>query len=386
MDQRDLMISPDLLPAQELDEPENQLYHPIPPVPQQEQQPQLTVESLLSHIRTLTDNQNQLIGQLKNLKSKAEDPFLQFRTPDPIKNLATFSGNKKETHAWLEDADSTLGLFVRYQGDPVYKQLVRAVKNKIIGEAKEILIAAGNPNRWEDIKEIICNAYGDRRDLTSHIQSLFYINQGKKTIPEYYNKIKSIDTAIKSTAATMEDYKTSTKAINNLVSLMTLTRFIDGLNDELSLHVRSYKPQSLEEAYAITTQYSNAAYRQKLNKRPTTDKQNFSNSKPSNSYNNNSSIKSNHSNSNNNGNTLNTKTYGSGKFKTPRGPPMDDDVSMRTARSRTDVNNHESKTECKEEFDTPHQLEDSTIESEDDEYFIDDELNFHVGTDLLTKR
>jgi hypothetical protein len=191
----------------------------------------------------------------------------------------------------------------------------------------------------------------------------------------------------------MEDYKTSTKAINNLVSLMTLTRFIDGLNDELSLHVRSYKPQSLEEAYAITTQYSNVAYRQKLNKRPTTDKQNFSNTKPSSNYNNNSNsftkpnyTNNNNSSNNNHGNTFNAKPNGSGKFKTPRGPPVDDDVSMKTAKPRADVNNHESKTECKEESDTPHQLDDSTIESEDDEYFVDDELNFHVGTDQLTKR
>lgn len=177
-------------------------------------------------------------------------------------------GIKKEPHAWLEDAENTLNLFRRYRNDPVYSQLVRAVKNKITGEAKEILIAAGNPNDWTEIKEVILNSYGDRRDLTSHIQSLFYITQGRKTIPEYYNKIKTIDTAIKSTAATMEDYHNSTKAINNLVSLMTLTRFIDGLTDDLSMHVRSYRPKTLEEAYAITTQYANAAYRQKFNKKP----------------------------------------------------------------------------------------------------------------------
>ncbi|XP_053686416.1 uncharacterized protein LOC128735958 [Sabethes cyaneus] len=356
--------------------------------------PQITVESLLQHIKSLTNNQNELIGQIRHLKAKAEDPFLQFRTPDPIKNLATFAGNKKETHAWLEDAENTLDLFKSYQDEPVYSQLVRAVKNKITGEAKETLIAAGNPNGWAEIKEVILNSYGDRRDLTSHIQSLFYITQGKKTLTEYYNKIKTIDTAIKSTAAMMEDYVNSTKAINSLVSLITLTRFIDGLTDDLPMHVRSYRPKSLEEAYTITTQYANAAYRQKFNKRPPSDhinknvrqtNSNFNNpnvplvniSKPPTNFNNNSNqfiAKPSTSNFNN----PHTKSYGSGKFKT-RATPPDDDVSMRTARSHTEVNNHETERKnCEDEFDTSQQQDENVLNSDDDDYFVDEELNFHV--------
>lgn len=141
------------------------------------------------------------------------------------------------------------------------------MKNKITNEAKEILIAAGNPNTWEEIKKNLLNAYGDRRDLTSLIQSLFYIKQGNKTLSEYLKKIKSIDTAIKATASGIEEYKNSTKAINKLISLITLTRFVDGLGEQLSMHVRSYRPDSLEEAYNITMQYSNAAYRQKLDRK-----------------------------------------------------------------------------------------------------------------------
>lgn len=351
-------------------------------------------EQLMDQINILTNNQNALIRTINELKAKNEDPLWAFRTPDPIKNLPTFDGNKKETNAWLEDAENTLGLFERYKGQAVYDQLVRAVKNKIIGEAKEILIAAGNPNRWEEIKEVINNSYGDRRDLTSHIQSLFYINQGKKSLSEFYNKIKTIDTAIKSTAATMDDYKHSLKAINSLVSLMTLTRFIDGLTDDLSMHVRSYRPESLEEAYSITTQYANAAYRQKLNKKSAYDNA-ASNIKQANSNTNNNNSNPRHSKSpytfNNNINKTNAipstsnssphnpKTHGSAKFKT-RAAPLDDDVSMRTARSRTEFNNNETEREPSNiEPDTLQQLDDSILDSDDDDYFVDDELNFQMG-------
>ena len=60
-----------------------------------------------------------------------------------------------------------------------------------------MLIAAGNPNEWNEIREILENSYGDGRDLTSHIQSLFYVRQGNKSIVEYYNKIKKLTPLLK---------------------------------------------------------------------------------------------------------------------------------------------------------------------------------------------
>lgn len=385
---RELMISPDPV---EIDLPVEEEQNP-----QQPQQPAgqvpITIEALLDHIKTLTNNQNELIGTIKHLKAKAEDPFLQFKTPDPIKNLCTFSGNKKEAHAWIQDAEKTLGLFRSYRNEIIYPQLVRAVKNKIIGDAREILIAAGNPEHWEEIKEVILNSFSDRRDLTSHIQSLFYITQERKTVSEYYNQVKTIDTAIKTTAATLDDYKDSTRAINSLVSLMTVTRFIDGLNEELSMHVRSCSPKTLEDAFTVTTEYANAAYRQKLNRRSANDRQNPSSNmrsphgsknhaRPSNS-NNLASNGNRQPNPNQNNNNNFYKPAGSGKFKSPRAV-ADDDVSMRTAKSRTDVNNHQQDDDI--EPDT-HQLDNSTLDSEDDEYFIDDELNFQVEEEIKTRK
>lgn len=370
---RDL-ISPVPMPDLGPEDPDlEEAPRPVPP-----QQP-ITVESLLQHIRTLTDNQNELIGQIRNMKSKAEDPFLQFRTPDPIKNLATFSGNKKETHAWLEDAENTLALFNAYTNQPIYSQLVRAVKNKIIGDAKEILIAAGNPNNWDQIKEIILNSYGDRRDLTSHIQSLFYINQGKRTLTEFYNQVKKIDTSIKATAALMDDYKASTKAINSLISLMSLTRFVDGLNDELSMHVRSYRPQSLEDAYSITMQYSNAAYRQKLNKQTTdvkTTKSNTFRNEYTSMKNTNNFEKKITPHTSQSQTPLNRNHQNSDKWRVSK-QTNDGDVSMRTVQSRQQINNNQTTDETEKDTKTDD-VDASLLESDDDDYFLDDELNFQV--------
>ena len=135
---------------------------------------------LLNQIRILTENQNSLMQTINAMRQRVDDPFMNFKTPDPIKNLSTFNGRRSEALAWIEDTQQTLNLFDGYQHDPSYPQIIRAVKCKIIGDAKDVLIAAGNPNDWPSIKNILLQAYGDRRDLTSHIQSLFYAKRATK--------------------------------------------------------------------------------------------------------------------------------------------------------------------------------------------------------------
>lgn len=345
-----------------------------------------TREELIAQVKLLTDNQEALFQTITSLQKRAEDPFLAFRTPDPIRNLPIFSGNRKQTQAFIEDVDNTLELFADYVGTPTYSQIVRAIKNKIVDQAKEILIASGNPNNWEDIKDILINAYGDRRDLTSHIQSLFYVNQGHKTVTEYYNRVKSIETAIKTSASMMEDYRHSIKAINKLISLMTLTRFIDGLGEKLSMHVRSYRPETLESAYTITLQYANAAYRQKM------DRTHYppDNVKPKQPYQKpNSTQFNNNTPANNNYNKPHYSNHNqSGNFKFSSNKlPTDGDVSMRTARSKTQINTHEGERSennirytDREELDTSPDINNDLLQSEDDQYFVGDELNFLQGS------
>ena len=64
----------------------------LPDVP-----PPTLEEQLIDQITQLTNNQNMLMQTIAELKAKNDDPFLAFRTPDPVKNLPTFGGNKKET-------------------------------------------------------------------------------------------------------------------------------------------------------------------------------------------------------------------------------------------------------------------------------------------------
>lgn len=339
---------------------------------------EITKEQLIYQVKKLTENQNSLIDTINSLNSRRSETF---SIPDQIKIIPTFSGNRKETLAWVEDVDQTLEDLLEYEDDfPKWKQIIRVIKSKITGDAREVLIASGNPKEWEDIKEILLNSFGDKRDITSHIQSLFYIRQGKLTLHEYYHKLKSIDTAIKTSAAQMTDYKSSIEAVNKLISLMTLTRYIDGLNGEqLSMYVRSYRPKTLEEAQDISIQHSNAAFRQRMDKGPSAGKY--------------PEIKNNQMEKTKFNPPYTNKPSGSGKFRNSK-PNADDDVSMRTAKSRTEVNNHndDPETECRctkaneREHDTRGQLNDAILDSDDDDVLVDDELNFLVGAAEAIKR
>lgn len=252
---------------------------------------------------------------------------------------------------------------------------MRVVRSKIIGEAREVLIASGNPKEWDEIKDVILHSFGDKRDITSHIQSLFYVKQGKISLTEYFQKVKAIDTAIKSSAAQMEDYRGSMDAVNKLISLMSLTRYVDGLNgDQLSMYVRSYRPTSLEEAHDITMQHSNASFRQKLENKQMPSTFRTPEQKPHTfapAPRNNNNIR--------NGQAI---KQGSDRFKFKNQAAhgiihsaADDDVSMRTYQSKMQVHNHEAG---EVEPDTPLPVDDSILESDDDDFFVGGELNFQM--------
>lgn len=156
--------------------------------------------------------------------------------------------------------------------------------------------------------------------------------------------------------------------------------------------MRSYRPETLEEAYSITREYSNAQYRQKLETKPKNERTE-NRRMPQTQYTpspqpQNTQQKFNAQNFQNTQqkfkpqNAQNTVPNGSGKFRNVR-PNLDDDVSMRTAKSRIEVNNHDScAVHCtctrEQEPDTTQQRDNSTLDTDDDEYFVDDELNFLV--------
>lgn len=58
-----------------------------------------------------------------------------------------------------------MNLYKEWIGEPIFGQIIRTVKSKFKDEAKEVLIAAGNPNTWTKIKDAIVKAFGNKKGL-----------------------------------------------------------------------------------------------------------------------------------------------------------------------------------------------------------------------------
>lgn len=179
-----------------------------------------------------------------------------FKIPDPIKMLPTFDGNRKQLTAWLATAENTLSAFKDYVPQAQFKMYVTAVTKKIQGKAKDTLCLAGNPENFDDVKEIIINALGDRQELSTYKCQLW---QCKKTdgmsIMRYYQKSKEIVQNFKTLAKQKEKYKNNWSIINDFIEEDALAAFISGLSEPYFGYAQAARPQDVEDAYAFLCKF-----------------------------------------------------------------------------------------------------------------------------------
>lgn len=273
------------------------------------------------HIENVKDNRNQAVDL--------------FRIPDPIKSIPSFDGNKKQVAAWLKTAEETLRMFEPLVPQPQLRMYIQAVKNKIEGKARDIICLAGDPESFQEIKQILLEALGDKQELTYYKSQLWANKQNDSmTIHNFYHKTKEIVQNIKTLAKQNEIYNNSWQAICSFIEEDALAAFISGLQKPYFGYAQAAKPKNIEEAYAFLCKFSS-------------NETISNNSKKSNQFQNpqkwnqGNSAQSKFNHYQNKPNQFNTSNY-----KKPNGPnpePMDVDASMRTRNSfvRKVVNNHE---------------------------------------------
>lgn len=129
---------------------------------------------VLEQLTRVTTKQGEHEQVLTYLNGKLEEPKEQikefnidlFRIPDSIKSIPSFDGNRKQLSAWLKTCEDTLSVFSPLVTEPQLRLYVQAVCNKIEGKAKDILCLAGNPQNFDEIKQILTDALGDKQELS----------------------------------------------------------------------------------------------------------------------------------------------------------------------------------------------------------------------------
>lgn len=103
-----------------------------------------------------------------------------FKLPDPFKFLSEFSDNKQELSAWIEEVDELYNDFKiknQQSGFSLSSLYIRAIKNKVKGDARTVLCANGNPNTVDGIKKVLIENYGDEKDFTTNLSTFASITR-----------------------------------------------------------------------------------------------------------------------------------------------------------------------------------------------------------------
>lgn len=209
------------------------------------------------------------------------------KIPDIVKDLPVFDGNPRCLHEFLTNVEEILGLLVEIDGTNYAKIILRAIRNKIVGPANEILNIYGTPLIWENIKSNLILHYSDKRNETSLIRDLHNLRQTNQTVQEFYSSIIEILSTINNNIMIHETNSSVIEAKQKLFAEMCLNTFLSGLKEPLGSSIRSMRPNTMAEALSFCINEQNMFYVKKqsnyTNFLPRQDNRNFFPTQPYNS-------------------------------------------------------------------------------------------------------
>lgn len=207
------------------------------------------------------DELQQLRATVAQMQMQISNPMDLHRIPDPIKDLSEFTGNKIELNAWLEELSEIYNLY-KIKGengnpDTMNAIYIRAIKNKIKGDARTTLCVNGNPNTIPSIIKVLKDNYGDQRDFATNLSVLFQIKKGERNHPRYFSEVRELNTKLKI------NLQTNPMSPEEIVELISVTRYLDNIDEPLASIIRSRQPKTLEDAYHFVSISRNADTRNK---------------------------------------------------------------------------------------------------------------------------
>lgn len=190
------------------------------------------------------------------------DLFNSLRIPDAIKDLPHFNGNPRLLYEFINNVEEILLYIQSADSTPYGKILLRAIRNKIEGEANEILNMYGTPLNWDMIKGNLILHYSDKRSETSLIKDLHNVRQANRTIQQFYSDIIEIQSALCNNILIHEKDQNVISSKKELFADMCLNTFLSGLREPLGSSIRAMQPKSLASALSFCLKEQNIYYRQ----------------------------------------------------------------------------------------------------------------------------
>lgn len=185
--------------------------------------------------------------------------YTSLKTPDVIKNLNEFHGDVKLLHQFIKDVEEIIELCneIFPKEEPTPTIFIKAIRNKIKGEANQALINADTETTWRSIKLALIDHYSNPRSEVALIRDLHRTRQGSLTSRQLYLKILEIQPELIADAS-IHTKKLETKRV--LYKEMCLAIFISNLREPLGSNIRSRDPETLTEAMTLCTSEENMYY------------------------------------------------------------------------------------------------------------------------------
>lgn len=220
--------------------------------------PDLELEAVQRELAAL---RQQIISQgTPESQIDMNNEFTRGRVPDLIKGLPQFNGNSKQITQWIQSVERILHLYQHLENSDFFPLWLQEIRNKITGEAGDLLASNGTPLNWGEIKKQLTILYGDKRELSTLLQKLFSLKQTKNTVNEFHTEIQDCFTGI-STQIQMSSEWTNPGELVKFVDKICLEKFVDGLEEPYSSHVGLLQPKTLGQAFQFAMEKANKVAR-----------------------------------------------------------------------------------------------------------------------------
>lgn len=224
------------------------------------------MDQLVARIDQLTTALNDMIArnaeqeaQIRQLNQRVDqnrnhDALLKI--PDPIKSIPGYDGNKKQLASWLRTVETTLNRYDGMINEATSEIYLQTIINKLDGKARDTVCLAGEINSFNQLREILTDALGDRQELSTYKCQLWHNKMHDDTsIFEYYTNTKNIVQNIKTLTKQTALYNGNWEAVNALIDEDAIAAFISGLRRPYFGYVQAARPNNIEEAYAFLCKF-----------------------------------------------------------------------------------------------------------------------------------
>lgn len=162
--------------------------------------------------------------------------------------IPIFDGKNENLTNFLHESEKLITLFhieTVSNTDKIY--LMSKIKSKIQGEAA-IYLSTQNITIWDELKNFLLAAYGDKRDDSTLVYQITHLKQFSETPLDFYKKIQQHLNLLTNYILI---HKQNNLQLQNFAKEIALKSFLFGLKDEIGKMIRTKDPKTLEEALSL---------------------------------------------------------------------------------------------------------------------------------------